>query len=84
MRQQGDTDAQFLDLGRAFVDLAGNAAPMQIERQGKPANAAADDTNFPYLPFRYLPFRFVANGPGLSITPESHSSLNQIRNAPGK
>ncbi len=43
MRQQRDADAQFLDLGRALVDAAGDAALRQIERERQPADTAADD-----------------------------------------
>src|SRR4029453_7500917 len=46
MGQEGDAHAQFLDLRRPLIDAAGDAAPMQVERQGKAANTGADDTDF--------------------------------------
>ena len=43
MRQQRDADAELLHLRRALVDRAGDAAPMQVEREREPGDAAADD-----------------------------------------
>ena len=43
MRQQGDADAELLHLGRRFVDVAGDAALVQAEREREAADAAADD-----------------------------------------
>src|SRR5512141_455452 len=43
MRQQGDADTQLLDLGRALVDAAGDAALRQVERKRQPADTPADD-----------------------------------------
>ena len=43
MGQQGDADAQLLHLGRALVHPAGDPALVQREREGQPADAAADD-----------------------------------------
>ena len=46
MRQQRDADAELLDLRRALVDAAGDAEPVQVERERKPADAAADNGDF--------------------------------------
>ena len=54
MRQQRDADAELLDLGRALVDAAGDAALLEIERERQPANAAADDGYF-HAVFASLP-----------------------------
>src|SRR5581483_11812991 len=43
MRQSGNADAKLLDLRHALIDRAVNAALFQVERERKPANAAADD-----------------------------------------
>ena len=43
MRQQRDADAELLDLGRALVDAARDAVPMQVQRQRKAGDSAADD-----------------------------------------
>jgi 4-carboxymuconolactone decarboxylase len=43
MRQQRDADAERLKLRDAFVNAAGDAALVQIEREGETAYAAADD-----------------------------------------
>ena len=43
MRQQRDADAELLHVRRCLVDLGRDAARMQIERQRKPANPAADN-----------------------------------------
>ncbi len=43
VRQQRDADAELLDLGRALVNASLDPALLEIERQRKPADAAADD-----------------------------------------
>ena len=45
MRQQRDADAELLYFRRALIDAAGNAAPMQIEREREAGDATADDRN---------------------------------------
>src|SRR3981189_3390152 len=42
VRQQRDPDAELLDLGRALVDAARDAVPMQVQRQREAGNSAAD------------------------------------------
>src|SRR6185312_197401 len=46
MRQQRDADAELPDFRCALIDAAVDAALLEIERQRKPANAAADDGYF--------------------------------------
>src|SRR5690349_3146783 len=46
VRQQRYADAEFLELRRALVYAAGNAAVLEIECERQPANAAADDCYF--------------------------------------
>ena len=41
--QERDADAQLPHLRRALVHAAGDAALVQGEREGEPADAAADD-----------------------------------------
>src|SRR3981081_2202078 len=43
MRQPRDPDAELPDLGRALVDAARDAVPMQVQRQREAGNSAADD-----------------------------------------
>jgi hypothetical protein len=43
VRQQVDPDAERLDLRRGLEDAAGDALPVQRERERQPADAAADD-----------------------------------------
>ena len=50
--QQGDAHAQLSHLGGALVDAAGDAALMQREREGEPADAAADDRDVHVPDFR--------------------------------
>jgi hypothetical protein len=50
--QQRDPDSQLLHLGRALVHSAGDAALVQREREGEPADAAADDRDVHAFDFR--------------------------------
>src|ERR1700680_3431739 len=51
MRQQRDADAESLDRRRALIDARGDAALMEIKRERKSADAAADDCNIhPWIP----------------------------------
>jgi hypothetical protein len=43
VRQHVDAHAERLDLGRRLEDAAGDAAPVQIERERQPADAGADE-----------------------------------------
>jgi hypothetical protein len=43
MRQQSDADAELLDRGHVPVDASFDAAPVEMQRKRKPANAIADD-----------------------------------------
>src|SRR5262249_53583350 len=46
MREQGDADAELLQLRRGLVDAAGEPPLVQVEGQGEPGDAGADDRDF--------------------------------------
>ena len=45
MRQQGDSNSQFFDRGRCFVNLARQAHPVKIQRGRKTGDPATNDCN---------------------------------------
>ena len=47
-----DADAELGHLRRPLIDIAGDAALLQVQRQRQPANAAADDRDFHARPIR--------------------------------
>ena len=67
VRKQRYPDAEWLDLRRALVDLAGEAALVQVQSEGQAGNAATNDDNFHllktlyYLPLPAKPIAYLVS-----------------------
>src|SRR3954468_21040706 len=74
MRQQRDADAEFLDLRRAFVDLARHAALLQAERQRETADSSTDDGDAHHSALMCAVLTTPAQRPASRVTSRRKSS----------